>query len=37
MFMNDVDYGDDAAMVLVTAQQVLRMRAALDEARPDLR
>jgi hypothetical protein len=37
MFMNYMDYVDDAAMVLFTAQQVLRMRAALDEARPDLR
>jgi hypothetical protein len=37
MFMDYMDYVDDAAMVLFTAQQVLRMRAALDEARPDLR
>ena len=37
MFMNYMDYVDDAAMYLFTAQQVLRMRAALDEARPDLR
>lgn len=37
MFMNYMDYVDDAAMYLFTAQQVLRMRTALDEARPDLR
>jgi hypothetical protein len=37
MFMNYMDYVDDAAMYMFTAQQVLRMRAALDEARPDLR
>jgi hypothetical protein len=37
MFMNYMDYVDDAAMFMFTAQQVLRMRAALDEARPDLR
>jgi hypothetical protein len=37
MFMNYMDYVDDAAMVLFTAQQVLRMRTALDEARPELR
>ena len=37
MFMNYMDYVDDAAMVLFTAQQVVRMRAALDTARPELR
>jgi hypothetical protein len=37
MFMNYMDYVDDAAMVLFTAQQVLRMRTALDESRPDLK
>jgi hypothetical protein len=36
MFMNYMDYVDDAAMFLFTAQQVVRMRTALDEARPDL-
>ena len=36
MFMNYMDYVDDAAMFLFTAQQVLRMRTALDEARPGL-
>jgi len=36
MFMNYMDYVDDAAMHLFTAEQVLRMRAALDEARPGL-
>jgi len=36
MFMNYMDYVDDAAMVLFTAQQVLRMRTALEEARPGL-
>ena len=37
MFMNYMDYVDDAAMVLFTAQQVVRMRAALDTTRPQLR
>jgi len=37
MFMNYMDYVDDAAMVLFTAQQVVRLRAALETARPDLR
>jgi len=37
MFMNYMDYVDDAAMYLFTAQQVLRMRTALEQARPDLR
>jgi hypothetical protein len=36
MFMNYMDYVDDAAMFLFTAQQVLRMRTALEEARPGL-
>jgi hypothetical protein len=36
MFMNYMDYVDDAAMFLFTAQQVLRMRTALDEARSGL-
>ena len=36
MFMNYMDYVDDAAMLLFTAQQVLRMRTALDAARPGL-
>jgi hypothetical protein len=37
MFMNYMDYVDDAAMFLFTAQQVVRMRTALEMARPDLR
>jgi len=37
MFMNYMDYVDDAAMVLFTAQQVVRMRTALETVRPDLR
>ena len=37
MFMNYMDYVDDAAMFLFTAQQVVRMRAALETARPGLR
>jgi hypothetical protein len=37
MFMNYMDYVDDAAMVLFTAQQVTRMRTALEGARPGLR
>jgi hypothetical protein len=36
MFMNYMDYVDDAAMLLFTAQQVVRMRTALDAARPGL-
>lgn len=36
MFMNYMDYVDDAAMHLFTAGQVVRMRAALDEARAGL-
>jgi hypothetical protein len=37
MFMNYMDYVDDGAMFMFTAQQVLRMRAALDSARADLK
>ena len=37
MFMNYMDYVDDAAMFMFTAQQVVRMRTALEAARPDLR
>ena len=37
MFVNYMDYVDDASMFLFTAQQVVRMRAALETARPDLR
>jgi hypothetical protein len=36
MFMNYMDYVDDAAMMMFTAQQVVRMRTALDTARPEL-
>jgi hypothetical protein len=36
MFMNYMDYVDDAAMFLFTAQQVTRMRTALEEVRPSL-
>ncbi len=36
MFMNYMDYTDDAAMFLFTSQQVARMRAALESARPGL-
>lgn len=36
MFMNFMDYVDDAAMFMFTAQQVLRMRTALETARPGL-
>jgi Pregnancy-associated plasma protein-A len=36
MFMNFMDYVDDDSMFLFTAQQVVRMRTALGEARPDL-
>ena len=37
MFMNYMDYVDDKAMFLFTAQQVVRMRTALDSARPGLK
>jgi hypothetical protein len=33
MFMNYMDYVDDAAMFMFTAQQVERMRTALDNER----
>lgn len=36
MFMNYMDYTDDPAMFMFTAQQVLRMRTALDSARSGL-
>jgi hypothetical protein len=36
MFMNYMDYVDDAVMVMFTTQQVLRMRTALDTARSGL-
>lgn len=36
MFMNYMDYVDDKAMFMFTAQQVLRMRTALSQARPGL-
>ena len=36
MFMNYMDYVDDAAMFMFTAQQVVRMRAALDSYRSGL-
>jgi len=36
MFVNYMDYVDDAAMFMFTAQQVVRMRTALEHARPDL-
>ena len=36
MFMNYMDYTDDAAMFMFTSQQVLRMRTALENARPGL-
>ena len=36
MFMNYMDYMDDAAMFMFTAQQVVRMRTALEESRPGL-
>ena len=36
MFMNYMDYTDDADMFMFTAQQVLRMRTALDSARSGL-
>ena len=37
MFMNYMDYTDDPAMFMFTAQQVLRMRSALDSARSGLK
>ena len=37
MFMNYMDYTDDAAMFMFTSQQVLRMRAALDTLRSGLK
>jgi len=37
MFMNYMDYVDDAAMFMFTAEQVLRMRAALDTLRAGLK
>ncbi len=36
MFMNYMDYTDDDSMFMFTAQQVIRMRTALSESRPDL-
>ncbi len=36
MFMNYMDYTDDAGMFMFTAQQVLRMRAALETSRAGL-
>jgi hypothetical protein len=36
MFMNYMDYTDDAAMFMLTTQQVVRMRAALETARKGL-
>jgi hypothetical protein len=36
MFMNYMDYVDDAAMMMFTAQQVARMQTALDVARPTI-
>ena len=36
MFMNYMDYVDDAAMFLFTAQQVVRIRTALEVSRPGL-
>jgi hypothetical protein len=37
MFVNYMDYTDDAAMFMFTAQQVLRMRATLDTSRKGLK
>ena len=37
MFVNYMDYTDDAAMFMFTAEQVLRMRTALETARSGLR
>jgi hypothetical protein len=36
MFVNYMDYVDDDTMVMFTAQQVVRMRTALESARADL-
>jgi len=36
MFMNYMDYTDDKAMFMFTAQQVIRMRTALDTLRGGL-
>jgi hypothetical protein len=36
MFMNYMDYVDDDTMFMFTTQQVLRMRAALAQERPEL-
>jgi hypothetical protein len=36
MFMNFMDYVDDEAMFMFTAQQVVRMRTALSQSRPKL-
>jgi hypothetical protein len=36
MFVNYMDYTDDAGMFMFTAQQVVRMRAAIETARPGL-
>jgi hypothetical protein len=36
MFMNYMDYVDDDSMFMFSAQQVVRMRAALGDARPNL-
>ena len=36
MFMNYMDYTDDAGMFMLTTQQVLRMRTTLDTARSGL-
>jgi hypothetical protein len=36
MFVNYMDYTDDAGMVMFTTQQVLRMRTALETARSGL-
>ena len=36
MFVNYMDYTDDAAMFMFTSQQVLRMRTALETARSGL-